>query len=340
MNVAEVAKAARVSLATVSRVINNPASVSPEKVALVREAMAGLKYVPPSPGVRRGPKLGPRLRKRSAARIGFWCIGTPEEKVRMLFSSQLEALHLALADLGMEVKLLFSSPDEVPPELLDGTLAGFLVQGLEPSDASRRKIAKIPRVWLMTRRSEDYAGDYVEPDNIVNGRLAADWLAAQKAQRWVYLTTEPDYPAYAQRGAAFRMRALELGFQIESITGAGVTGTHQSGASLRDSDMVELVKRFRALSPAADGVYIPGDSPCGPFFRELRRQGGDPAALRTVIGHYNPQVYESLDPQPVAIDINLRAIVDHAVRQLVDRIVNPGRQPLPVGLRVAPFLRT
>ncbi|MDR0902346.1 MAG: LacI family DNA-binding transcriptional regulator [Opitutaceae bacterium] len=341
MSCVDVAKSAGVSVTTVSRVVNNPDSVAPGTVALVKRAMAALNYTPPSPGQRRGPKLKSgraAAREAGPVRVGLWCIGTPEPQVRAYFSSQLDTLHFALAEAGMELKLLFSTPGEVPPELLDGSLAGFIVQGLSPSAESLRKIAGRPHVWLMTRRGADYPGDYVEPDNAANGRLAANWLAAQGARRWVFLTIEPDYPAYAQRGAAFLARAKELKIPVAAITGTPQDGRHHLTMRPGDDEMDKLASRLLARSLAADGIYMPGDGMCGAFFRAIRGRGGNPSSFRVIMGNYNHHIYDSLHPQPAAIDVNSRAIIRYAVLQLADRIKNPDASAPPVGMKISPFL--
>src|SRR5437773_5196822 len=58
MSIVDVARIADVSVATVSRVLNAPASVRAETADRVHAAMQRLGYSLPS--VRRGPKIGPR----------------------------------------------------------------------------------------------------------------------------------------------------------------------------------------------------------------------------------------------------------------------------------------
>ncbi len=340
MSLLEVAKAAGVSPSTVSRAINRPESLTTEKLVAVREAITAMNYTPPPPERRRGPKMGSSngSRKFPIMRVGLWCVGAAENQAQNYYSSQLELLHFAMAESKMELKLVFSPPDEVPSELSEGSVEGLILQGLQPDAEVLDQMAEFPHVWLMTRRDESWPGDYIEPDNYANGRLAADWLAGQGARRWVFLSTEPGYPAFAQRGEAFLRRAGELGIPVEVVGGNSTEGENHLASTPGDIEAEILAERFLDLRPEADGVYLPSDGVCGPFFRALRQQGGDPSGFKTILGHHNPQVYDSLDPQPAAIDINLRAIIRHTISQLADRIKNPKRM-LPVGVRVAPFLR-
>ena len=50
----------------------------------------------------------------------------------------------------------------------------------------------VPHVWFMTRRSPWFAGDYVEPNNEENGRMAADYLV-QKGHK---VAASPDAPRF------------------------------------------------------------------------------------------------------------------------------------------------
>ncbi|MDR0902670.1 MAG: LacI family transcriptional regulator, partial [Opitutaceae bacterium] len=316
-----VAKHAGVSVATVSRVLNAPGSVAPETVALVKRAMVELNYTPPAPERRRGPKLKSERagqRKAESMRVGLWCVGTPESEIRTYFSSQLETLHFALVEAGMELKLLFSSPQEVPGELVNGTVSGVIMQGRLPSAKCLRELERYPNVWLMTRMSGDYPGDYIEPDNHANGVLAANWLAAQKARHWALFGTQLDYPVNTQRRLAFVGRGNELKVPVKIIADAPQAGARPSSRSV-DEEVEAMVDRLLSITPAIDGIYMTHDRICGAFYRALRQRKKAPERFRTIIGHYNRTIYESLDPQPAAIDVNLRAIIRYAVLQLSDR---------------------
>ena len=54
----------------------------------------------------------------------------------------------------------------------------MIIQGMEPSPACLNKLGDLPNVWFMTRRSQTYAGDFVEPDNDANGRTHTTQHAA------------------------------------------------------------------------------------------------------------------------------------------------------------------
>src|SRR5262249_979224 len=74
MSIVAVAKRAGVSVATVSRVINDLNNVRAETVQQVRAAMQEMGYTPPR--VKRGPKGGPRRAAPACMRTGQIAIVT------------------------------------------------------------------------------------------------------------------------------------------------------------------------------------------------------------------------------------------------------------------------
>src|SRR3954453_10998774 len=74
MSVTEIAKRAGVSIATVSRVLNNHPRVRPETAVQVRKVLDDLGYR--LAAVRRGPRLG----RRAAARTGTIAVVAVEGK--------------------------------------------------------------------------------------------------------------------------------------------------------------------------------------------------------------------------------------------------------------------
>ncbi len=134
-----------------------------------------------------------------------------------------------------------------------------------------------PHVWLMTRRDESWPGDYIEPDNYANGRLAADWLAEQGARRWVFLSTEPGLSRLCPaRGSVFAPGWRTLTFR--SKLSGEIPWKERIIWPLRrvTSKRIFWPSGFLIYVREADGVYLPSDGVCGPFFRALTSARGDP----------------------------------------------------------------
>jgi DNA-binding LacI/PurR family transcriptional regulator len=201
------------------------------------------------------------------------------------------------------------------------------------------RLKHIPCTWFMTRRSADFPGDYVEPNNEENGQMAAEYLAEKGHKSVAVLTTDPSYSANVRRVTAFMQRAKELGLTAHSILGNDNADVSYLEIAPLNSETEQLVKRLVSQDPRPTGLYIPVDHFAGAFFRALRSAGLQARKdFDVILGNYNPMIYNNLEHHPAAIDINLSTLVRKVIDQLVWRIENsdtPGR----VGISISPTLR-
>ncbi|SDR85180.1 DNA-binding transcriptional regulator, LacI/PurR family [Opitutus sp. GAS368] len=337
--ITEIAHKARVSPATVSRAINQPQLVAQDSLARIRAVMREHNYVPAPVNRRRGPKVHRAEQKR----IGVWFVGAKVNNPSLnWFQDQLLQVQSADSSYGVDLRVLFSShPGELPRNIANEQLDGLIVQGMEPSPECLAQLREIPHVWFMTRRSAAYPGDYVEPNNIENGCMAADYLHSRGHKSVAVISTDPDYSAIVRRNEAFVERATALGLAVHTILGqAKPGGTSYLEIAPVHSESSILVQRLLECTPKATGLYIPVDHFCGSFFRALRETGQRPGKdFEAVLGNYNPVIYHNLDHSPAAIDINLPMLVRKVVDHLLWRIDNPhaaGR----IGIIVSPRLIT
>jgi LacI family transcriptional regulator len=337
MLITEIAKKAKVSPATVSRAINQPQIVAPDSLARIRSVMEEHNYVPAPLNRRRGPKV----RMSEQRRIGVWFVGAKANNPSLnWFQDQL--LHVQSTDsrYRVDLRVLFSNtPAELPSGIATEKLDGLVVQGMEPSAACLAKLRDLPHVWFMTRRSSSFAGDYVEPNNEENGRMAADYLVQKGHKVAAVISTDPEYSAVARRVKAFVERAAELKLQVHTILGKSNPGVSYLEIAPLHGETDTLVRTLVNASPRVTGLYIPVDHFCGSFFRSLRNAGKKPGRdFEAILGNYNPSIYHNLDHLPPAIDINLPTLVRKVIDHLMWRIENP-KAPGRIGISVSPTLR-
>jgi LacI family transcriptional regulator len=337
MLLTEIAHKARVSPATVSRAINQPQLVAADSLARIREVMLQHNYVPAPVHRRRGPKAKPAEQKR----IGVWFVGARANNPNLhWFQEQLMQIPSADTRYHIDLKVLFSnSPAELPRNLANEQLDGVIIQGMEPSAECLAQLRQVPSVWFMTRRSISYPGDYVEPNNEENGRMAADYLKAQGHKAVAVISSDPDYSAIVHRNRAFVERARELNLAVHTILGQSNPGVSYLEITPVHGESEELVRRLLECSPKPTGLYMPADHFCGAFFRAMREAGKKAGRdFEAVLGNYNPVIYHNLDHSPAAIDVNLPMLVRKVIDHLLWRIENPdmtGR----TGITVSPRLR-
>mgnify|MGYP003673574494 CR=1 FL=1 len=294
-------------------------------------------YVPPPASRRRGPKS----RMSQLRRLGVWFVGAKANNPSLnWFQDRMADVQGPNPRQRIELFMLFSnSPDELPRALEEERLDGVIIQGMEPSPTILAKLKKIPCVWFMTRRSDNFPGDYVEPNNEENGRLAARYLSRQGHKSVVVLTTEPGYSANHHRVEAFVAEAAALHLEAHRLLGADVPGVSYLEVSPLNNEIAQLVQRLFALSPRPTGIYIPSDHFAGAFFRTLRQTAPSPShTFEFILGNYNPIIYNNLEHSPASIDINLSTLVRKVIDHLVWRIENPDA-PGRIAVSVSPTLR-
>jgi DNA-binding LacI/PurR family transcriptional regulator len=311
--------------------------VAADSLARIRAVMQQHNYVPAPLHRRRGPK--PHLNE--LRRIGVWFVGAKANNPNLhWFQDQLLQVQSTDSRYRVDLRVLFSStPDELPRNLTDEKLNGVIIQGMEPTAACLARLREIPNVWFMTRRSPGYPGDYVEPDNRENGRLAAEYLRDRGHKRVAVVATEPDYSATVQRNEAFTAHATRLGLTVHPLLGeAHPGGTSYLEIAPLHGESSSLARRLVENNPEVTGLYLPVDHFAGSFFRALREAGRTPGRdYDAILGNFNPVIYHNLDHSPAAIDINLPLLVRKVIDHLFWRIDNAsvsGR----VGITVSPRL--
>jgi LacI family transcriptional regulator len=332
--IADIARKAKVSPATVSRVINQPHLVAPDRLERVRSVMTESDYVPTPLHRRRGPKS----RLATPKKIAVWFVGAKKNSSFNWFQDQLLQTQHSNDRQRLELSVLFTdTPDDLPRALAERQVDGVIIQGMEPSPACLTKLGDLPNVWFMTRRSQTYAGDFVEPDNDANGRMAANYLHQHGHKSLAVIAADSGYSAVGWRVKAFLEQAKELGLTVHSILGKTKPVNFLEVVPVHEESDA-LAKRFCQISPRPTGIYVPVDHFCGSLFRSLRLAGvKSERDFEAILGNYNPVIYHNLDHLPPALDINLPTLVRKVVDHLVWRIDNPkiiGR----IGITVAPSL--
>lgn len=195
---ADVARLASVSTATVSRVLNGITSVDPELAKRVIRAVNGTNYVPNNAG---------RTLRRS--RSDLWALIVPDVK-NTFFTSIMESFESAAMESGHTVVLCNTKESlELERAYVDQMLAqqvsGVVLAATSVTKSSVQKLtmAGIP-VILFDRRMRSFDGDTVVVDNDMVGQLAAEHLLEQGVRRPLIVTGPKTISATVDREVGFR----------------------------------------------------------------------------------------------------------------------------------------
>lgn len=297
--------------------------------------MQALDYIPAPLSNRRGPKS----RRMAAKSIGVWLVGAQQTPSMNWFQDQVIQMRPSMARCQVNISMFYSETNhDIPKPIREREVDGIIIQGMEPAQQCWSLLSQIPSVWLMTRRSNDYPGDYVEPDNEVNGQMAADYLAGQGHKHLAVINTDPEYCAIAARTESFVTRARRHRLKIDVINAHPKDKPAFLDDHPRDTEVNRLVRQWAAMDPRPTGVYLPADHFCGSFLRAAQRHHLLPERdFDLILGNKSPMIFPNLSHQPAAVDINLPTLVKKVIDHLIWRIENfdlPGR----VGIQVSPSL--
>ena len=321
-SISDVAKAAGVSTATISRVFNNRDSVHPETRSHV---LAVAKEIGFQLSDRRpGPKP-PANELRSVIRfIQFLDIHTevaPEmNKTLVLIKRGVEA---ATEESGFRsVYNIYDSEDNLTFAPEDGETAGVVLLGCRPKKKTEEMLRKYPCCWVMTGLWSPAWGDQVMPDHREAGRLAARYLA-DRGHRNIALLR------FGRRNRVHRFRVE--GFEYEMRAFPEIEWSiienemEQEGFKSQNEQVQKLVDQLTNLSPQPTGLFVDQDRTLLMLYPELEKSGLIPGENIEIISCNNIGVYRKQLPfEYKSIDVHFELIGRLSIGQLLWRMKNPG----------------
>ncbi|WP_432797670.1 substrate-binding domain-containing protein [Poriferisphaera sp. WC338] len=327
MSLASIAKAAGVSTATVSRVINDRPGVSKEKAAAIRALIKKMSLEPmqlrrQARSTRRWDSLAGKTVAWVQERGGY--LRHPN-----LYVQQLHGISLALAELDMNLQMILIEPGmPLPWALRHGEFSGVLLAASECYDELAELLKDVPTVEITSHALGDT--DYILPGNEAIGVSVARHFAEQGHKRVVFLNPVPSYQVWTCRGNAFVHAAKDAGMGAETLSCEGGAGDEVVMIDEIELDQLvpllrPLVDQYVAMSPRPTGMLLPVDIVTSMVYPMLRRRGVEPGRDVTVVSIGNEQSYLSgLDPRPASIDIGPELLGRRAVEQLVWSMLRPG----------------
>jgi DNA-binding LacI/PurR family transcriptional regulator len=332
----DVARRAKVSAGTVSRVLNRHPAVSPEKAEQVRRAIEALDY-------------SPRQRKASMADVN------PLERKNVLLlmlgmDRSLAALPVVAAAIeGVEhavrearANLLISNvpavdrvPDVVVHKRVDGVilkgaLQGDLIGAARPELISR--LRGLPTVWVLGRPAGAW-GDAVQVNDSTVGQIAAQYLLAAGHRALAFLSPKPSQSTIMRRQAAFTFTAEENGATVKPYLGDRRKWTFPSPAIEHVELVQDLVDRMLKERRRPTAVFAPDDSVGAMTARALSARGLTLGRDISLISCNNERpLLMGIHPALTTIDIHAHEIGRRAVDQLAWRLAHPEASCVDIGL--------
>jgi DNA-binding LacI/PurR family transcriptional regulator len=345
--VVDVARAARVALGTVSRVLNTPEAVRPDIRQRVLEAMAAMNYR--RLRQRRSTPRSGAGRRRRRGNLGVLLIGLEESLAQLPVIT--EALHgVELATAAEEINLMFANvplADRTPAFLTKGQVDGVIVKSPLLGDFKAcvsaelaAAIARVPHVWL-TGRPDSATGDVCATDTEAGARLAAEHLHARGHRRIGYLHPRPGQTRSESLKLCFTMHAQRLGIHVQPFENATTEPVRWPLPAIsRPSDLMPLLDRWLALPDRGrpTAMLVSADSIAVQLYAAMSQRGLQVGRDLSVLSfnHEQPLVV-GLNPPLTTIDIRAETIGRRAVERLLWGIDHP-KDTVPTRVVVEPVL--
>lgn len=324
MSVTLIAEKAGVSIATVSRVLNNSRPVKPEIADAVRRAAQELN-LPVRPPRRRREQKG-----RQATTIAIVSIGQSYRgwfDLPIIASVVAEVSRAAQdADMGVFISEV-SDPPELPPTLKRlevGGAVAFINAGVT-REQIRTIQAQLPLVRIMGGSIAPFEIDQIASDSNAVGFLAATHLLNAGLTNLAFMTLKGGWDFIRLRAQGFVIGAEDLGGCTPTSYVVGESEKHcgMYGADRVVEPTLELLvqRLVKQREKGRIGLFVPRDEETVDIYRVLREQGLEPERDVVVVSCDNEQVrLSALHPRPVSIDLCVPDIARRAVRRLAYRM--------------------
>ncbi len=285
----DVARAAGVSIATVSKALNDTGRMTPETRATIRAAAQALQF-------------RPNAMARALIKQRSFSVGLLSNDTYGRFSFPVMAgVSEALLDHGVSV---FLCPVESDPDLarlhldalLERRVDGIIVSGRRadlrlPLDLGG---VDVPVVYALTEGPAGAARILV--DDQQGARLAAEWLVGLGRTRIVHVTGPAGHLASRSRASGYA-----------EVVGDGLPVMHGPWSEQWGHEAVEAL--WSRAGPKPDGVFCGSDQIARGVLDALRERGVDVPGSVSVVGFDNwALVAEATRPPLTTIDMNLKEL--------------------------------
>lgn len=311
----DVAKKANVSVATVSRVVNNTGYVNTETRNMVLEAIKSLDYIP--------NELARSLFKKQSNLIG---VIIPHLST-YFFAELIEALEDVVSDKGYRL-MIFNSRNDLEREtkflsvFSQYHISGLLVVAHLNALNNYRKLA-LPMVAIDHHVSDKIPS--VSSDNVLGGKLAAEHFIKNNAKKLIHF-----------RGASFLLtvRDRDKGFKQT---------LKKHPVEIIDCDLdfispdTDLIQKTLEENNDIDGIFCDGDVIAMHVLKVSKDLGMKVPEDFEIIGFDDLRMNQFISPMLSSIHQDINSMAKVALESLISLIENPktkipNHQTIPLNL--------
>ena len=323
----QVAEAAGVSIATVSRVINNNPNVNPKTRIKVQQVIKDLKYTP--------NRVAKRLRNRNASSN---LLGVLVPDIQNPF--YVEVLR-GIEDVAYENKYAIImcnfAQDERKAKLYLDIMQSESIDGLiaAPTSEEDANVVNMVKTGLpivcVDRGLSEVDVDVVLVENKKGAYSAIDYLAKSGYKRIAYISGLPNIPSSRQREAGYLDALNDNGLRVDRDLIKYGNSRHESG--------VELCEELLNLSNPPDALFTGNNLITLGALETIHKRGLNIPKDIAIIGFDDMYWSISLNPPLTAVRQPAYEIGRRAAEQLIIRISDPSRPAVRMVLKTELMVR-
>jgi LacI family transcriptional regulator len=346
----DVARKANVSSGTVSRVLRGHPTVSADNLRRVQQAVEALQYSPRHQKASMADAYPLERRNILMLFLGEERSVTTLPVVAAVNQGVQRAIEEAQADLTVaEVP----GADHVPKVMSRKTFDGVIIKGLIFNDVNSaihpellERLRGIPTVWVIGRAGD--WGDVVESNDILVGKIAADYLVWHGHRRLAFINPNPTHvmkrgrkagdrsfptedaavhaTATGRRQASFTFFAQQAEAEVQACLGEPGKWPFPSPAVNRIEMVQGLVDKLLDQPKPPTAIFAPNDSIGVTVARALSVRGLQAGRDISLMSCNNEQaLLMGIHPALTTIDIHAEEIGRRAVDQLAWRLMHRDR---------------
>jgi len=319
----DVARLAKVSIATVSRVVHGQDLVRESTRARVLEVIEHLGYVPDG--------AAQSLSRRRKDVIGLVCVETREkqqydvESMALLFYDEvLRGVESLIRTEHKSVLITYvQDPDPDLPRLLSlsGKVDGLLFgEGVVPSSFIARLAKRMP-VVIIAGSPAERAADVVTADNYSGSLALVTHLVEDHGRRRLYQVKGPPTAPDAQE------RSLALTQVLEKHPGCKLIGTFRGSFSVQSGEEAGETLLAMPADARPDAVVCANDQSAIGVLQAFARGGVRVPEDVAVVGFDDIFPASLFRPALTTVHQPMRLLGERACARLLDRISDPSLQP-------------
>lgn len=323
----DVARQAGVSVVTVSRVVNNSASVNELTRSRVLKAIKDLKYKP--------NRVAKRLRSKSLSG-NLLGVMIPDIRnpfyVDVLRGIEDVSYHnnyaIIVCNFGQDETKERMYLDILQSESIDG----LIVAPVREDDAKVISLVKsgLPLVCV-DRGLVSVDVDVVLVDNVKGAFLAVDHLAKRGYKRIAYIAGKPEIPSSRYRGEGYRKALESNGLMYDERLVKYGDSSHESG--------VRLCAELLEMDPRPDALFTGNNLITLGALETIHNLGLSIPQEVGIVGFDDMPWSSSLNPSLTAVRQPAYEIGKRAAELLIHRISEPGRAAISMMLNTELIVR-